>query len=401
MTTALQPASADQRVAAAVELTGDFAARAGVHDRDASFPFANIRQLSEAGLLSLTVPIEYGGDGLGLGPVRRVVEQIARGDASTALVLAMHYLMHAAATRERRWPAEVHRLVCESSVQEGGLINTLRVEPELGTPARGGLPATIARRVADGWRISGHKLYATGSPALRWMLVWARTDDAEPLVGAFLVPHDAPGIQIVETWDHLGMRATGSHDVLFDEVMVPAEFAVDVRRPAERTAPSPLATAWNCVVVSAVYHGVALAARDWLVRYLHERVPSNLGASLATLPRFQATVGQIEALLHTSDRLLAAVSDEADAAEVSGPGAQPFSHLATSATLAKLTVTGNAIRAVELGLELTGNPGLSRRNPLERHYRDVLCSRVHTPQDDTILALAGRVALDAAAPSPD
>src|SRR6266498_2758969 len=92
MTTALQPASADQRVAAAVELTGDFAARAGVHDRDASFPFANIRQLAEAGLLSLTVPIEYGGDGLGLGPVRRVVEQIARGDASTALVLAMHYL---------------------------------------------------------------------------------------------------------------------------------------------------------------------------------------------------------------------------------------------------------------------------------------------------------------------
>jgi alkylation response protein AidB-like acyl-CoA dehydrogenase len=395
MSTALQPASADQRVAAAVALTGDFAARASTHDRDASFPFADFRQLAEAGLLNLTVPIEYGGDGLGLGPVRRVIEQIARGDASTALVLAMHYLMHAAATRERRWPEPVHRLVCASSLQEGGLINTLRVEPELGTPARGGLPATTARRVADGWRISGHKLFATGSPALRWMLVWARTDDAEPLVGAFLVPRDAPGIEIVETWDHLGMRATGSHDVLLDDVMVPAEYAVDVRKPAERTAPVPTATAWNCVLVSAVYHGVALAARDWLVRYLHERVPSNLGASLATLPRFQATVGQIEGLLHTSDRLLQAVAEEADAAE------PPASSLATSATLAKLTVTGNAIRAAELGLELTGNPGLSRRNPLERHYRDVLCSRIHTPQDDTILALAGRAALDAAAPRPD
>jgi len=157
---------------------------------------------------------------------------------------------------------------------------------------------------------------------------------------------------------------------------------------AERSA---VGTAWNCVLVSAVYHGAALAARDWLVRYLHERVPSNLGAPLASLPRFQNTVGEIEALLHTSDRLLGAVASEAEHADDDAPAS-----LAQSATLAKLTATNNAIRAVELGLALTGNPGLSRRNPLERHYRDVLCSRIHTPQDDTILAAAGRSALDAA-----
>ncbi|MFX6149323.1 acyl-CoA dehydrogenase family protein, partial [Acinetobacter baumannii] len=57
--------------------------------------------------------------------------------------------------------------------------------------------------------------------------------------------------------------------------------------------------------------------------------------------------------------------------------------------LLKFTVTGNAIRAVELALQLAGNHGLSRNNPLERHYRDVLCSRVHTPQDDAILIAAG------------
>ena len=68
-----------------------------------------------------------------------------------------------------------------------------------------------------------------------------------------------------------------------------------------------------------------------------------------------------------------------------------------SAQLAKLTATANAIRAVELGLELTGNPGLSRRNPLERHYRDVLCSRIHTPQNDTILTTSGRAAFAARA----
>jgi alkylation response protein AidB-like acyl-CoA dehydrogenase len=59
----------------------------------------------------------------------------------------------------------------------------------------------------------------------------------------------------------------------------------------------------------------------------------------------------------------------------------------------KYVTTGNAIRAVEIGLELTGNPGLSRKNPLERHYRDVLCSRIHSPQNDTILLAAGRAGL--------
>lgn len=65
---------------------------------------------------------------------------------------------------------------------------------------------------------------------------------------------------------------------------------------------------------------------------------------------------------------------------------------AVEASHIKYVATGNAIRAVEIGLELTGNPGLSRKNPLERHYRDVLCSRIHSPQNDTILVGAGRAA---------
>jgi alkylation response protein AidB-like acyl-CoA dehydrogenase len=412
MTTLTRPSLTASRLSAARAVVPDLASRAAQHDLDGSFPFQGFRTLGEAGLLNLTVPVEYGGDGLGLSVTRQVVEQVARGDTSVALVLAMHYLMHAGIVREGRWPAALHRLVSESSVQGVALMNTLRVEPELGTPSRGGLPATTARRTADGWRLSGHKIYSTGSPILRWLLVWARTDDPTPLVGQILVPSDAPGVRIVETWDHLGMRATGSHDVIFDDVALPAEYAADIREPAAWATRSAAGAAWNCVVVSAVYQGAALAARDWLVRYLHERVPSNLGAPLASLPRFQATVGQIEALLHTSDRLLTSVAEETDTASAasatsSASAASTASatstelptasaSLAQSANLAKLTATNNAIQAVELGLALVGNPGLSRRNPLERHYRDVLCSRVHTPQDDTILAAAGRAALDAA-----
>ncbi|MGH2611255.1 MAG: acyl-CoA dehydrogenase family protein, partial [Tepidiformaceae bacterium] len=129
---------------------------------------------------------------------------------------------------------------------------------------------------------------------------------------------------------------------------------------------------------------IACAARDWLVGYLHERVPSNLGAPLATLPRFQMAVGEMEALLMTSERLLYGLAREIDAGS---------REAVAQTSAAKYVANSNSVRAVEIGLSLTGNPGLSRHNPLERHYRDVLCSRIHIPQDDQVLTGAGRTAL--------
>jgi alkylation response protein AidB-like acyl-CoA dehydrogenase len=372
-------------LARAADLSEDFATRAAEHDRTGSFPFENFEALRDAGLLNLTVPVEFGGQGAGLPLVCRVIELVARGDASTALVLAMHYIYHAIFARTRRWPPGVQERVCRESVEGIALINVMRVEPELGTPQRGGLPRTTAEPVSDGWRLSGHKLYATGSPILRYHIVWARTAGGDPEVGYFLVPADAHGVRIVETWDHLGMRATGSHDLLLDGVEVPYEHALDLR-PATAPAPmDPAAAGWNALTLTALYHGVATAARDWLTGYLHERVPSNLGASLATLPRFQMAVGEIQALLYANERLIYGLAEDLDRGAEGTGLSQP--------ALVKFLATNNAIRAVDIALGLIGNPGLSRSNPLERHHRDVLCSRIHTPQDDMITLTAGKAAL--------
>jgi alkylation response protein AidB-like acyl-CoA dehydrogenase len=142
-------------------------------------------------------------------------------------------------------------------------------------------------------------------------------------------------------------------------------------------------TAWNSLGLSALYLGVASAAREWLIKFLSERAPASLGAPLATLPRFQHAVGEIESSLGSAADLVDAVArrvDDGDEAAV------------TRAPAVKLIATRAAIDAVGQALALTGNNGLSRKNPLERHYRDVLCSRVHTPQDDSITLAAGRAA---------
>ena len=365
---------------ALAELTQALAANAERYDRSGQFPADNFSLLHRHGLLSLTVPRSLGGGGADLATARQVVAAVGKGEPSTALILVMQYLQHFRLQEEARWPEHLRLQVARDAVANGALINAFRVEPELGTPARGGLPATVARRTTEGWRLSGRKIYSTGSYGLTWYLVWAHSDDRDPLVGGFLVHKDTPGISIAEGWDHLGMRATCSHEVRFDDVLIPLDHAVSVS-PASAPRPELDGTAmlWMSVLLPALYDGVAQAARDWLVAFLNRRAPSNLGAPLASLPRFQEVVGRIDTLLFANRSLL----DSAVAGQIDPRHAGQIKHL----------VSRNAIQAVELAIEAAGNPGLSRRNPLERHYRDVLCSRIHTPQDDVLLAQVGRTAL--------
>jgi alkylation response protein AidB-like acyl-CoA dehydrogenase len=363
-------------------LTASFAAGAERHDRDGSFAFENFAALRAAGLLTLTAPKALGGGGADLPTALKVIQAVARGEPSTALVLVMQYLFHASLGASRSdWPEAVRRRVVESALRDGALINALRVEPDLGTPARGGLPATVARRTPEGWSLSGRKIYSTGSVALTWMVVWARTDEAEPRVGGFLVHKDAPGWRIEETWDHTGLRASASHDVVFEDTPIPVEHALSPAAPGAPPAPDPVMGIWSPVLTSAIYDAVARAGRDWFVDWLIERTPSNLGAALATLPRMQGLVGEIDGLLLQNEALL-------DRAAAGGVGAAETS-------LVKHLVTENAIAAVEKAVAASGNPGLLRRNPLQRHFRDVLCGRIHTPQGDVVLAAAGRAGIAA------
>ncbi len=363
----------------------DIEARAPEHDRAASFPFENFADLHRAGLLQLAVPVAFGGPATSLAEMIDVVRIIGAADASTALVLVMHYLQLGSGLRSRRWPEAIRRRLARDALEGVSLVNALRTEPELGTPARGGLTETIARRTGGGWRISGHKIYSTGAPLLSWGLVWARTEDETPQIGFWLVPMDAPGVSMVETWDHLGLRASGSHDTLFDNVLVPEDHAVDIRLPKEWGELDPLQAAFHPLALAALYEGVAVAARDWLVDYLKARKPSNLGASLATLPHFQEAVGEIDAMSSVNRLLVDETAARLDR--------DPASVTAEAAGLVKFTVTSNAIKIVERALQLTGNPGLSHTRPLERYFRDVQCSRVHSPQNDSILRFSGRTAL--------
>ena len=181
------------------------------------------------------------------------------------------------------------------------------------------------------------------------------------------------------------MRATGSHDVLFEATPLDADAAVDLRAPAAWAAHrDPAHAAWTATLLGTLYHAVAGNARDWFVDWLNQRAPASQARRWRRCRASEEAVGRIDGWQLASRLLLERCAADTDRGE---PPPLAQGHLL------KLNVTDNAIAAVELAVRLAGNPALARGNPLERHYRDVLCSRIHTPQNDVILTTAGAQAL--------
>ena len=363
------------------DVVAELAAAAAQHDLDGSYPIEGIAAVHRAGLLTATVATRYGGPGAGVSDAVTILRELGRGDPSVALIVALTLITHGVQARSGRWPDPLYRRLLDAVDDRPPLVNELRVEPELGTPSRGGLPATVARRTEAGWLLSGRKIYSTGSDGLRWMLVFAATEDGE--TGTFVVDGDSPGISIERTWDHLGLRASASHDVIFADTPVPADSVLELGGASGSVRASGHQV-WNNLGLAALYLGVAGAARDWFLTFLKERVPGSLGKPLATLPRFHAVVGEIEAGLLGADELLTSLAARADAGEELAP---------SRVGAAKLVANHAAIEAVERAVAAIGNPALTRHNPLQRHLRDVLCARVHFPQDDVILSMLGRETL--------
>ncbi|GBR49353.1 acyl-CoA dehydrogenase [Acetobacter pomorum] len=356
-------------------LLNKFAERAIIHDRSGTLALDTIQDLKNTGITALAIPKNLGGHGANLQEMVETVASLAKVDPSTALILAMQFLHTWAVSVSNEWPSEVREEVLNDILNHGALINALRVEPSLGTPARGGIPDTKLNFKNNEWRLNGRKIFSTGSSALKWGLVWGATDEDTPRIGQFLVSLDQPGIRIEKSWHQLGMRATGSDTIIFENVLVPEKFLVRLLNTQEENPETPGLGRRHAILIATLYDAVAQSAREWFIHFLENRVPSGLGKPLSTLPRFHTILGKIDGLLLTSRVLLnAAIKNELDDKEINQT---------------KRIVTENAISTVGHMLEVTGNPGLSQTNPLEKHYRDVLCGRIHSPQADIILEKSG------------
>ncbi|TVY04181.1 acyl-CoA dehydrogenase family protein [Cohnella terricola] len=372
--------SEDQRARAdqVDRLATRFAERAELHDAEGSFPFDNFADLREAGYLKITVPTEYGGDELSLYDLVLLQERLAYGDGSTALSVGWHVgqILHLRTTR--KWPEDVFADLCRSIVKDGTMINTFASEAATGSPSRGGMPETTAVPADGGWRITGRKTFSTLSPILDRFVVTAYIPD-EQCASDFLVQR-TDRVTVEETWNTLGMRATGSHDVVLDDVFAPRNMRLSSKGADDGGG-------W-LLHIPACYMGIALAARDFALEFARTYRPNNLNEPIASLPSVQHAIGEMEIELRTARSLLYAAADRWDKETENRPSLKP------ELGMAKYVAVNNALKVVDLAMRIVGGASLSRKLPLERYYRDVRAGLHNPPMDNTVIQTLASAAID-------
>jgi acyl-CoA dehydrogenase len=362
------------------ELGPRFAARAARHDATDSFVADNYRDLRERRAFSAGVPAELGGGGASHAELCAMVRTLAQHCGSTALTLAMH--THQVATSTWRWRHEggaMEALLRRVANQETVLVTSGGSDWLAGSGR--------AERVDGGYRVTGRKIFSSGCPSGDLFMTTAVHDDPEqgPTVLHFGIPLDAAGLQITDTWRTLGMRGTGSHDIVLDGVFVP-EAAIGLRRPAGRWS-----HAWHVVAMLALpliysaYVGIAEAARALALRAAAKR---------AHEPATQELVGRMDNELAVARMGLRQMIE---AAARDCPGVET-----TNEVLIGRAVAGRAaMRTVEAAMDVAGGAGFYRDLGLERLFRDVQGARYHPVRGSAQLAYAGRVALGLDVNGPD
>jgi alkylation response protein AidB-like acyl-CoA dehydrogenase len=362
----------------AKDLAKKFCARASAADKWGELPKEDVRDLKSSGYLGLSVPKEFGGWGLSLEGCVASQLELAKGSGSTALVVAMTVHVMGHAREAQAWAAEHYEKLC-CEVAKGALVNAVASEPRLGSPSRGGLPDTSAVRREDKLVINGHKTWVTGGAHLDHLLVRLRLDEEAVTVW---LPANTPGLRWEKTWgDALSLRASDSHDLFLENAVVSEDKILETS--PTKTAPN----VWFPLLIGATYLGVAMAARDEVIRYAKERVPSALGQPIATLPVIQRHLGEIELALQSAKALLLQTSLEGSASKRGDLEFLP------KAVGAKQLAVETALEVTDKALRLAGAAGLHKDLALERYFRDVRAGLMHPPTKDAVLEQLGKAAV--------
>ncbi|EON71837.1 acyl-CoA dehydrogenase family protein [Lysinibacillus sphaericus] len=350
---------------------------AASYDESGEFPFEHFKILEEAGYFRLTVPKKYGGDEISLYEMLLVQEQLARGDASTALSVGWHLLTFLNVREARTWSEPVFAELSRKAVEEGSLLNIINSERGKGNISRGSLPGTTAKKVDGGYIITGEKAFASLAPILQQFTIIAYLEE-ENLTAEFLITKNEQ-VEMINTWNAMGMRATGSHDIIFHDTFVPDEALLYRHRPNEVNRFLADGRVYS-LEIPAVYLGIAGSARDYAIEFAKNTYSYSLNNTIAHASHVQQKIGEIEVLYQTARRTLYSIASQVE------QNAAIKEQLADDVSIAKYMICNNAIEIVTKAMQIVGGRSISQSNKLQRLFRDVQCSRFNPPADDVVIS---------------
>lgn len=392
-------------VALAEEHAADFATRAAEHDREGSFPFENFEAMKKSGFMAGPVPEEFGGLGLfsvydmGVG-----LSRLGRGDGSTAIAANMHltsvWTIHRLLRTVRAGADGPPPAILEGLLKGIGAGQIVAAVPstEAGTTIR--YPKAEVVEDGGGFVLNGHKIFGTITPVATLFFSTARLADGQGGYESVLcmLGKDTAGVEVKDNWDALGMRASGSGDIVYTDVRLGAGNIVRSGRPL-----GTLALEMNDPGVAnhgllAVFTGIAERAASIVIEMAKTRRKSPSDTLLAERGWMRHLIGEMDVDLTVCRGMLDYEGRALDARVE----AYPMRDMPEDAVLdierihqgVKYTINRRAIEVVDKAMTASGGAGYMAKHPLSRLYRDVRAGPFMQPYSPPEgIEFIGRVAL--------
>ena len=368
----------------AKELAAEFATRAEQHDREGSFPFENIARLKESGYTRMTTPREYGG--WEASPLTFILaqEQLVQGCAATAFAINMHcntvgfYTPFMTPAQKDLYLGNVGRkaMLMNGYYTEGGGARSIMS------------PSSTARKVSDGYILNGQKVFATLVPAVDYFGISVSLEGyTGPASGGcvFLLPRDALGLEVIENWDAMGMRATGSHAISMHDV-----FATPDQRIGEEGhffEEFAQVAHWYCLSFSACYLGIGQAMYSHVLEYARTRKVQKTDKRVGDLAWNRFAIGEMYNRLEACRTLLYTTAREISEQRPYGERQVPTVEMLRTYVAEEMLAVGN------LATRIAGGLGYLKSNFLERAFRDLRSAPLHSLKRDEVLDMLAAMEL--------
>jgi len=347
------------------ELVQRFAAeqvapRARHLDETKEYPHETVAEMRELGLLGVPFAEEWGGAGLDYLAYTITVEELARVCGTTAITVAAHTSLGTNPIYEFGSPRQKEKYL--RKLASGEMLGAFGLtEPGAGSDSSA--TATTAVKDGDEWVVNGVKVYCTNGTHAGTVIITTRTSAEKAGAGgitAFIVERDSPGVQLGTLEDKLGLRASDTRELVFENVRVPDENRLGDEGTGFKKFMKTLDA--GRISIGAMALGLAQGALDVALPYAAER--HQFGQSISEFGAIQERLANMALEIHTA-RLAcyhaAALKDRGEDVNF-------------AASIAKLHASEAAMRVIDSAIQIMGGNGFSREYPVERMFRDAkLC----------------------------
>ncbi len=335
---------------------------AAEHDEQQKFPEATIHELAQLGILGITVPEEYGGPGGDQMSYILAIEELSRVDGSHGLTLAAHislgvYPILTFGTEEQK--KKYLPPLCDGT----GLGTFGLTEPNAGSDA--GATQTRAVVEGDSWIVNGRKQFITNASYSLSPVITARTEkgsEGPRGISAFIVPRDAPGFVLGKKENKLGVRASDTRELIFENCRIPKDNLLGKTGQGFKIFMNTLDG--GRISIAALALGIAQGALDKAILYAKERRQFN--QPIASFQSVSNMIADMATGIEAARHLTYHAARLKDAGRPSGQ----------ASSMAKLFASEAAMRVTTKAIQIFGGYGYTKDYPVERYFRDAKLTEI-------------------------